>query len=343
MSPILLIFIFVLSLAVLVKASDSFTVAAEKIGITLGMSPFMVGVTIVAVGTSLPELVSSILAVYQGVSEVVVGNVVGSNTANILLILGIAGVITALPQGNSKSLEGLQKSRDLIIQYDLVSVDLPLFVGSTFLFGLAIWDQNFSLVEAGIFILGYLIYLFYTLDNSQHQDQGEDPNLEQPPAQSETESPISGRSRELLKQSAILVISALFIFLGAKYTISSLISLSETLNIAKEIIAVTAVAVGTSLPELLVTVSASLRGNAEIAVGNVLGSNIFNTFIVMGIPRLLGNLNIPETVVMGGMPVLISGTVLMFFVTQDRKLTPWEGWLFLLFYVWFLAKTFNFA
>jgi cation:H+ antiporter len=307
------------------------------------MSPFIVGVTIVAVGTSLPELVSSILAVYQGASEVVVGNVLGSNTANILLILGIAGVITALPHWNSKSVEEPEHSRDLIIQYDLVSVDLPLFVGSTFLFGLAIWDQNFSLTEAIIFIFGYLIYLFYTLDNSRHNDQSQDTTLAPDPTQTKSESPPSDRTKALIQQGVILAISAVFIFLGAKYTISSLISLSETLNVAKEIIAVTAVAVGTSLPELLVTVSASLRGNAEIAVGNVLGSNIFNTFVVMGVPRLLGNLNIPETVLIGGIPVLISGTILMFFVTQDRKLTPWEGWLFLLFYFWFLAKTFNFA
>ena len=342
MSPILLIVIFIVSLAVLVKASDTFTTAAEKIGIALGMSPFIVGVTIVAVGTSLPELVSSIIAVYQGASEVVVGNVVGSNTANILLILGIAGVITALPHWNSKPLETPEKSQDLIIEYDLVSVDLPLFVGSTFLFGLAIWDQNFSLVEAGIFIIGYLIYLFYTLDNSQQNDL-EQESLQKETTPADRATADRDRTTVLIKQGVILVISAVFIFVGAKYTISSLISLSETLNIAKEIIAVTAVAVGTSLPELLVTVSASLRGNAEIAVGNVLGSNIFNTFVVMGVPRLLGNLNIPETVLVGGMPVLIAGTILMFFVTQDRKLTPWEGWLFLLFYVWFLAKTFNFA
>lgn len=331
MSPLLLALIFIVSLAVLVKASDTFTAAAEKVGIALGMDPFIVGVTIVAVGTSLPELVSSILAVYQGASEVVVANVIGSNTANIFLILGIAGVISLLPKWNVTPESPATKRPDLIIQYDLVSVDLPLFVGSTFLFGLAIWDQHFSLVEAGIFIIGYIVYLLYTLDNGTESPKEEEPQNK------------SDSTTELLKQCFILVISGIFIFLGAKYTISSLIEISETLNIAKEIIAVTAVAVGTSLPELLVTVSASLRGNAEIAVGNVLGSNIFNTFVVMGVPRLLGDLNIPQTVLMGGMPVLIAGTVLMFFVTQDRKLTPWEGWLFFLFYGWFLAKTFNFA
>ena len=332
MSPILLLVIFIVSLAILVKASDFFTGAAEKIGIFFGMDPFIVGVTIVAVGTSLPELVSSILAVLQGASEVVVGNVVGSNIANIFLIIGIAGVIsTASP--------GKERGRELNIEYDLVSVDLPLFVGSAFLLSLAILDQQFSRVESGIFILGYLIYLFYTLDTSK-------------PETIATDSATDGATVELapdkqptylLKQIGILVFSSIFIFLGAKYTISSLISLSEILNIGKEIIAVSAVAVGTSLPELIVTINAAMRGNAEIAIGNVLGSNIFNIFMVMGIPGLIGHLSIPESVLFSAVPVLLAGTLLMFFVTQDRKLTSWEGWLFFLFYVWFIATTFNLA
>lgn len=332
MSPVLLLVIFIASLAILVKASDFFTGAAEKIGIFFGMDPFIVGVTIVAVGTSLPELVSSLIAVLQGASEVVVGNVVGSNIANIFLIIGIAGVISTASPGKARG-------RELIIEYDLVSVDLPLFVGSAFLLSLAILDQQFSRVESIIFILGYLIYLFYTLDTSQ-------------PETIATDSATDGATVELapdkqptylLKQIGILVFSSIFIFLGAKYTISSLISLSEILNIGKEIIAVSAVAVGTSLPELIVTINAAMRGNAEIAIGNVLGSNIFNIFMVMGIPGLVGRLSIPESVLFSAVPVLLAGTLLMFFVTQDRKLTSWEGWLFFLFYVWFIATTFNLA
>ena len=332
MSPILLLVIFIVSLAILVKASDFFTGAAEKIGIFFGMDPFIVGVTIVAVGTSLPELVSSILAVLQGASEVVVGNGVGSNIANIFLIIGIAGVIsTASP--------GKERGRELNIEYDLVSVDLPLFVGSAFLLSLAILDQQFSRVESGIFILGYLIYLFYTLDTSKPETIATDSATDG----ATVELAADKQPTYLLKQIGILVFSSIFIFLGAKYTISSLISLSEILNIGKEIIAVSAVAVGTSLPELIVTINAAMRGNAEIAIGNVLGSNIFNIFMVMGIPGLIGHLSIPESVLFSAVPVLLAGTLLMFFVTQDRKLTSWEGWLFFLFYVWFIATTFNLA
>ncbi len=109
----------------------------------------------------------------------------------------------------------------------------------------------------------------------------------------------------------------------------------------RDIIAVTAVALGTSLPELLVTINAALKGQAEIAVGNVLGSNIFNTFVVMGGPGLFGQLPVSEATLTTGLPTMIAGTVLMFFATQDKQLSSWEGWLFIIFYVWFVGTTFG--
>ena len=122
------VLVFIISLAVLIKASSKFTGAAEKIGLYLGISPFIVGVTIVSAGTSLPELVSSIVAILSGSSEIVVGNVIGSNITNIFLVLGIVGVVGG----------------KLHIEYELIHVDLPLFVGSSFLLTLMLWDRVFS-------------------------------------------------------------------------------------------------------------------------------------------------------------------------------------------------------
>ncbi len=323
--PDLLIYglIFVASLAILLKASDFFTDAAEKIGIILGLSPFIVGVTIVAVGTSLPELISSIVAVLEDSSEIVIGNVVGSNITNIFLIIGTGA---AMNLGHTKEIK---------ISYDLVSVDLPLFVGSTFLLALAVWDRNFSLVESLILLIGYVMYLFYTVQTSESIEDdidGEEITIE-------FEKSFSSIAKEVL----IVITSSALMFLGAYYTIDSLIEISESLNIGKEIIAVSAVALGTSLPELIVTITAGLKGNVDVAVGNVLGSNIFNIFVVMSVPRLIGELTIPKSVVVESVPTLIAGTLLLFFVTQDKKLTIWEGWLFFLFYFWFLCETFNLA
>ena len=325
--PDLLIYglIFVASLATLVKASDFFTDAAERIGILMGLSPFIVGVTIVALGTSLPELITSILAVLENSSEIVIGNVVGSNITNIFLVVGAAAATS------------LSRTREIKISYDLVSVDLPLFVGSTFLLALTVWDREFSMVESLLFIVGYVMYLFYTVQASETLED----DIDGKEITTEVEKNFSSSS--IAKEGLIVITSSGLMFLGAYYTIDSLIEISEILNIGKEIIAVSAVALGTSLPELIITISASLKGKIDVAVGNVLGSNIFNIFVVMSVPRLVGELTIPKSVLAESVTTLIAGTLLLFFVTQDKKLTIWEGWLFFLFYFWFLCETFNLA
>ena len=308
---IIWLIIFIVSLFVLIKASDFFTDAAEKIGISLGISPFLIGVTIVSVGTSLPELISSITAVYQNSSEIVFGNVMGSNIANIFLIIGTASLI----------------SSPLKILYELIHVDLPLFVGSAFLLGLTVLDSNFSINEAIICILGYVVYVFYTISSGKEEQQSETIDT------SQKSFPV--------KQIVIVIVSALFVFFGATYTIKSVTKISEILEIGKELIALSAVALGTSLPELIVTISAASKGNPEIAVGNVLGSNIFNSLIVMGIPRLTGKLEIPDDVLGSGLLVLLVGTILFFFVTQDKQVTRWEGLIFFIFYGWFIGNIFG--
>ncbi|MGK7902523.1 MAG: calcium/sodium antiporter [Hormoscilla sp.] len=304
--------IFVVSLAALIKASDLFTEAAEKIGLLLGLPAFVVGAIIVSIGTSLPELISSIVAVVQDSSEIVLGNVVGSNIANIFLILGCASVI----------------SKHLKIDYELINVDLPLFVGSAFLLFLTVVDGNFSRGEAVLCIVCFVVYCFYTMSSTQ--DETED----------DEESAIPKSA--LMPQVLILLGSSLLIFLGAKYTIDSITNISEILGIGKEIIAVSAVALGTSLPELLVTISAAKRGKPEMAVGNVLGSNIFNALMVMGVPGLIGNLVISEELVTGSLRTMLMGTILFFFVTQDKEVTRWEGLLFFIFYGWFIGNLFGF-
>ncbi|MEB3342196.1 calcium/sodium antiporter [Okeania sp.] len=312
---IIWLIIFIVSLFILIKASDFFTDAAEKIGISLGISPFIVGVTIVSIGTSLPELISSTIAVYQNSSEIVFGNVIGSNVANIFLIIGTASLI----------------SSPLRVQYELISVDLPLFVSSAFLLALTVSDGNFSRNEAIICILAYFIYVLYTINGDQEeQDQEQD-----------LETKNNSQKSLPLKQIGILIISSLFVFLGANYTIESVTKISEILNIGKELIALSAVALGTSLPELIVTFSAAKKGNPEIAVGNVLGSNIFNSLMVMGIPRLMGNLVIPKDPFNNGLLILLVGTIIFFFVTQDKKVTRWEGLIFFIFYGWFIGNIFG--
>jgi cation:H+ antiporter len=307
--PLLSILVFIFSLAVLIKASSQFTKSAEKIGIYLGIPSFIVGVTIVSVGTSLPELVSSIVSVLSGSSEIVVGNVVGSNITNIFLVLGVVGIAGG----------------KLRIEYELIHVDLPLFVGSAFLLSLMLWDQVFSPAEAALSLMGFALYIHYTV------------NVER--GRKYSEASVKKIKKGLEPTTiAILILSAVFIYLGAKYTVESIITLSEEFNLGKEIIAASAVALGTSLPELMVSVTAAREGRPELAIGNVLGSNIFNSFAVMGISAFFGTLIIPENIVTFALPLMFLATLLYVFITQDKQITKWEGGLLVIFYIYFIGK-----
>ena len=309
--------VFVASLFVLIKASGYFTHSAEKIGLFFGLPVFIVGVTIVAIGTSLPELISSIFAVLRNSSEIVVGNVVGSNITNIFLILGIAAIV----------------GKKLKITYELIHVDLPILVGSAFLFAAMIWDGVFTLPEALLSIVGIIIYFLYTINSEKRHEDVE--------IKKEMKEELRKKKKLDTKTIAILVVSAVFIFIGAKYTIESVIKLSEIFNLGKEIIAISVVALGTSLPELAVSITAVRKRKPEIAVGNILGSNIFNTFVVMGVPAFFGALIIPQSILSFGLPMMLIVTLMFFFITQEKEITKWEGYLLLLFYVFFIGKLFN--
>jgi len=309
--------VFIVSLALLIKASDYFVDSAENIGVFFKIPAFIIGVTIVACGTSLPELISSVFAVLKDSSEIVVGNVIGSNITNIFLILGITAII----------------GKEIKLSYNIAYVDLPLLVGSAFLFAFLIWDRAFSIYEAIFLIAGIVVYIFYAINNTVDDDNLDEKN---------------GAKREFVtkklgsKTWLTLVISVGVIYLSAKYTVESIIHIAEMAKIGKELIAASAVALGTSLPELVVSVVAARQGESSIAVGNILGSNIFNTFAVMGIPALFGTLKLPDSMIDLGLPIMIAATVLFFIITQQKRITQWEGWMLLIFYLFFLGKLFNF-
>ncbi|MCH7760911.1 calcium/sodium antiporter [candidate division TA06 bacterium] len=306
---IIWIIIFIVSLFILIKASGYFTDSAEKIGLFFDIPDFIVGVTIVAIGTSLPELVTSIIAVSRGSSEIVVGNVVGSNITNIFLVLGIAGIV----------------GKKIKLTYEIVHVDLPFLLGSAFLLAMTIWDGVFTLPESILCIASMIIYIVYTIKTVKKNRDDE----------------IKKEKKPDWKPFVILVLSSIFIYLGAKYTIESIIQLSEIFQIGKEIIAVSAVALGTSLPELAVVISTARKGKLEMAVGNVLGSNIFNSFAVMGIPAFMGTLTIPNSILTFSLPIMLIATLLYFFITLGKEITKWEGWLLIIFYIFFIGKLFN--
>jgi cation:H+ antiporter len=138
-----------------------------------------------------------------------------------------------------------------------------------------------------------------------------------------------------------LFISVFFLYIGANYTIVSVVKLSEMVNIGTEIIAASAVALGTSLPELVVSVKAAAMNKPELAIGNILGSNIFNALGIMGVSALFGTLVIPETITGFVMPMMIIATLLYFVIIWEKEITLWEGWMLVIFYIFFLGKLFG--
>jgi cation:H+ antiporter len=300
--------VFVISLFVLVKGADWLLASSEKIGLAVGLSPFIVGVTIVAFGTSFPELISSFVAVSRGVSEIVVANAVGSNIANILLVVGISAIV----------------GKRLSVSKDLIDLDLPLIALSTSIFLLVAFDGQVTFFESMFLVITYVIYLGFSL--IYKDDESNDKPR---------------RPKVLPNDILMLVIGIIGLSIGAKYLIDSIVALSAILNIGAGVIAITAVAIGTSLPELIVSVKAALRRQSEVALGNIFGSNIFNVLAVVGLPGIFGTLYLDEKTLSIGLPVLLMATVLFIISGISRRIHVQEGAMYLLLYIVFITKLFG--
>jgi cation:H+ antiporter len=303
------ILVFILSLALLVKSADWLLVSSERIGLKIGLSPFVIGVVIVGIGTSLPELISSLFAIYKDTTEIVVANAVGSNIANILLVVGITAII----------------SKKINVTKDLINLDLPLVTLSSFLFIVTAYDGSINLFEAIILTLGVISYVWFSIT---HKDEGDDVDVE-----------IKGKAGP--KDILILLIGIVGLAVGANYLIESVVRLSEILNIAPGIISITAIAFGTSLPELLVSIQAALKGKSEVAVGNIIGSNVFNVLGVVGIPGLFATLVIDSATLYLGIPILIAVTLVFVISGISKRIHIQEGIFFVLIYILFVVKLFG--
>lgn len=299
--------IFVAALALLLKASDWFIDSAEAIGLSFGISPYIIGVTIIAFGTSLPELATSLAAIHTGESEVVIGNVLGSNITNILLILGVVAAMSP---------EGIKMNGQSIME-----IDMPLLVISAFLLMFCLWDNSLSLPEAILLFLALAVFLFSSMQSEKSEEDD--------------------RPSVTWKDYTFLVVGAAFVAVGAHYTMHAVQHLSEIAGIAPDIIALSLIALGTSLPELVVSVNAARKGKAEMAVGNVLGSNIFNTYAVMSIPRFFSDLAIPQGVQDFSLPFMVGVTILFAIIVTKNKIPRPAGAMMLILYAFFLISLFT--
>lgn len=322
---ILWILIFILSLAILVKSADWFVESAEKIGLALKISPFIIGVTIVAIGTSFPELASSIAATLKGATEIVAANTVGSNVANILLIVGLSAIA----------------ARALIVRRSLIDLDAPLLGVATFLFIFVMWDKEIVFGEGILLILGFLIYLLYTIFHRREPEETPEAAEVLPSRveRREIEAKIEKKPEKLnFRVFLFLILGMAGLAVGANYTIEAMLKISDILKIATSLVAITALAIGTSLPELVVSIRAASKKKYEIALGNIFGSNVFNILLVAGIPALIRPLVVDELTFRIGLPFLVIATLLFIISGISRRIHIWEGAMYLLLYILFIVK-----
>lgn len=305
------IIIFVVSLFVLVKGADIFLGSAEKIGLAAGLSPFVVGVVIVGAGTSFPELISSLVAVFKGVPEIVVANAVGSNIANILLIIGATSIF----------------ARSIKSKTNLTNLELPIMAITSVIFLALAWDGSIQRIESIILLATFGFFVAYSVLNK--------------PKDSFTKPEGAKKPKISAKDTGLLLLGLGGLVFGSKYLIDSVVDISTIFNIAPGAVSVVAVAFGTSLPELLVSIKAAIKGNTEVALGNVFGSNAFNILMVVGIPGLFSTLPIDAATMVIAVPAFVVVTLIFIISCLSNAIHKWEGFMYVILYLIFIGKVFS--
>jgi cation:H+ antiporter len=306
---ILAIPVFIIGIILLWKGSDILVEGTSKTAAGLGVSALIISLIIVAFGTSAPEFAISVGAAFQGRADISLGNIIGSCVANILLVLGLSAII-----------------RPLQIKKSIIKREMPILVCATVIlfffsfFGLL--DSPHHLIGGIIFLIFFSMFIFYFLNCAKKERN----NL------GKFEKGTTG------KNVFFIVLGIIGVVFGAWLLIESAITIAVILNIPTLIIALSMVAVGTSLPELVVSVIAAYKGESDIAVGNVLGSNVFNIFLILGASALFIPLNAADSLY--HILFLIIATLIMFpVVFTGHIISRKEGVFFLVlysFFIWFI-------
>jgi cation:H+ antiporter len=305
---IIWIIVFILSLFFLIKASDYFISSSENIGYYLNFPPIVIGIIILSIGTSLPELITSIFAILKDSSEIVIGTIIGSNISNLFLILGITAIV----------------AKKIIINKNILRTEFTFFIATAFILILVIFNGVVTIYETIILLLLFITYIFYTIKEVKL-----------------TEVIQTKKSNKIIRDLFIFFISIVFIYFSAKYLIEATINISSFLNIGKEIIAVSAIALGTSLPELTVSIKAIKLKKYDLAIGNVIGSNIFNIVGILGVSSLFGKVVFSIDSLLWPLGLMLVGTIISYFIMVDKKITIQEGILYISIYLLFLFFLFG--
>jgi len=310
--------LFVMGIFLLIKGADYLVDGASSLAKRLGVPTLVIGLTIVAFGTSMPELVVNLLAAINGSGEIAFGNIVGSSMANILLILGIAATITTLKLQRST----IWKE----IPFSFLAVLLLLLFSNIFIFdNLKI---NSLLRTEGIILLLFFVFFIYYVFGLIKKSKG---NLE--------DKKIELKKYPYSKIIFMIIGGLVSLYFGGKWTVDGAVFIARTFGLSEFLISATIIAIGTSLPELFTTISAARKKDIDLAVGNIIGSNIFNIFWILGITSIIKPIPFPAFVTLD-LVILLFVTFLLFmfmFVGKKHELDRWQGILFLILYLSYLA------
>ena len=302
---------FLLGLVALIAGAEALVRGASRLAVAWGVTPLVVGLTVVAFGTSAPEMAVSVGAALSGSSDLAIGNVVGSNIANVLLILGISALIAPL-----------------LVHEQVIRQEIPIMIGASLVVVAMALDGNIGRVEATLLFVLVIVYTVFLVVQSRRATQATE-------VEYASEIPTSQWDRHWSVQ-AVLVIGGLgLLVLGAGWLVDSAVAFARVMGVSDLVIGLTVVAVGTSMPEIATSLIAALRGQRDIAVGNVVGSNIFNLLAVLGAAGVVSasGLGVPDAarnfdlwvmlaVAFACLPILLTG----------REIARWEGGVFLGYY-----------
>lgn len=309
--------LFALGFVLLIGGAEWLVRGSSRLAAQFGISPLVIGLTVVAFGTSAPELAVSLQSTMAGQPDLAMGNVVGSNICNILLILGLAAL--AAP---------------LVVQQQLLRQDVPLMIGVSILLYVLVLDGSVGRLDGALLFAGIIGYVVFSIVQSRRETNRQ---VQEEYANEYGTKPDSG---SVPRNLALVVIGLVLLGLGARWLVDGAVLIARLLGMSELIIGLTVIAVGTSLPEIAASVVASLRGERDIAVGNAIGSNLFNIMAVLGLTGLVA----PEGIAVSpaalnfDLPVMIAVAVacLPIFITGYR-IDRWEGGLFIGYYAAYLA------
>ncbi|MCK6424654.1 MAG: calcium/sodium antiporter [Burkholderiaceae bacterium] len=308
--------LFVAGLALLVVGASALVRGASRLALSLGISPLVVGLTIVAFGTSAPEVAVSVGAVLDGRTDIAIGNVVGSNIFNVLFILGLSALITPL-----------------VVDIQLIRQEVPIMIGASLLLLAFAFDGRLSALDGGILCVLLLAYTAFLVLQSRRQTQAAQDEY----AQEVTPAEPGGWDRHWSVQIGLIAAGLAALVFGSDFLVQAAVSFAKAIGVSDLIIGLTIVAAGTSMPEVATSVAAALKGERDIAVGNVVGSSTFNILGCVGLSGLVSGdlgLGVPASVLAFDIWVMLAVALacLPVFLT-GREIARWEGAIFLGYYV----------